>query len=133
VARSDTFVTDAEDVLAAAIGRADAMASQDEHHLRELLHPSFCWVSHKGDWFDLKSYLESNRGGSNKWHGQVLHDPDVRVVGDTAVLRCVVTDRVDVGTGQPETFTMPMTQTWVRESDRWLCHAGHAGPRLVGD
>jgi hypothetical protein len=77
VARSDTFVTDAEDVLAAAIGRADAMASQDEHHLWELLHPSFCWVSHKGDWFDLKSYLESNRGGSNKWHGQVLHDPDV--------------------------------------------------------
>jgi len=126
-------VTDADEVLAAAIGRAEAMASRDEHSLRELLHPSFCWVSHKGDWFDLESYLESNRGGSNKWYGQVLHDPDVRVVGDTAVLRCIVTDRVDVGTGQPETFTMPMTQTWVRESDRWLCLAGHAGPRLMGD
>jgi hypothetical protein len=23
-----------------------------------------------------------------------------------------------------------MTQTWVREDGRWLCLAGHTGPRL---
>lgn len=123
-------VTDSDDVLGAAQARASAMAGKDEARLRELLHPRFVWISHKGEWFDLDSYLDSNRRGSNTWHGQELRDAEVRVVGDTAVLRCIVVDRVDVGAGEPETFTMPMTQTWVREHGRWLCFAGHAGPRL---
>lgn len=106
------------------------MAGKDEACLRDLLHPRFVWISHRGEWFDLDSYLEANRRGANTWHGQELRDPEVRVVDDTAVLRCVVVDRVDVGTGHPETFVMPMTQTWVREHGRWLCLAGHAGPRL---
>lgn len=107
------------------------MAGKDEGRLRSLLHPSFSWISHKGDWFDLDSYLDSNRRGPNKWYGQELQDAEVRVVGDTAVLRCLVVDRVDVGAGEPETFVMPMTQTWIRENDRWLCLAGHAGPRMA--
>ena len=107
------------------------MAGKDEAELRRLLHPQFGWISHKGDWFDLESYLDSNRRGSNRWHGQELRDPTVRVVGDTAVLRCVVVDTVDVGTGQPETFVMPMTQTWARTADGWKCVAGHAGPRMA--
>ena len=106
------------------------MAGKNETRLRELLHPSFTWISHKGDWFDLESYLDSNRRGSNTWHGQELRDPEVRVVDETAVLRCIVVDTVDIGSGQPETYTMPMTQTWIRQGDQWLCLAGHAGPRL---
>jgi hypothetical protein len=54
----------------------------------------------------------------------------VAVVGDTAVLRCTAVDTVDVGGTGPQTFTMPMTQTWVRTQDGWRCLAGHAGPRL---
>ena len=47
----------------------------------------------------------------------------------TAVLRCQVVDRFDRGHG-PEEFRMPMTQVWVRHDDgRWVCLAGHAGPR----
>ena len=123
-------MADVDDVLSAAWQRAEAMADKDETRLRELLHPDFGWISHKGDWFDLESYLESNRRGSNTWHRQELRDAETRVVGDTGVLRCIVVDTVDVGSGRAEVFTMPMTQTWVRESGRWLCLAGHAGPRI---
>jgi hypothetical protein len=52
----------------------------------------------------------------------------VVVVGDTAVLRCIAVDRIEVD-GRPEVFRMPMTQTWVRSSGDWLCLAAHAGPR----
>ena len=63
-----------------------------------------------------------------RWHGQSLEDVRVVVVGDTAVLRCTAVDRM--GTDGPEVFRMPMTQTWVRSRDGWLCLAGHAGPRV---
>ncbi len=117
-------MSDSEDVIAAAQARAEAMAGKDDIRLRELLHPRFLWISHKGEWFDFDTYLQSNQHGPNAWFGQELHDPQVQVVGDTAVLRCVVEDRVDVGSGEPETFIMPMTQTWVRENGHWLCLAG---------
>lgn len=118
-------------VLAAAQQRAEALAGQDEDRLRELLHPDFCWISHKGEWFDRDSYLMSNHKGPNVWHGQELRAPEVRVVAETAVLRCLVVDTVDVGSGQPERFVMPMTQTWIRQDHRWVLLAGHAGPRLA--
>ena len=51
----------------------------------------------------------------------VLHDR-------TAVLRCLVVDKVDRGDG-PEAYEMPMTQVWVNHEGRWVCLAGHAGPR----
>lgn len=121
---------DTDDVFAMAVRRAEAMAGQDEDALRQLLHPDFCWISHKGKWFDLQSYLESNQRGSNRWHSQELRDPDVRVVGHSAVLRCIAIDCVDVRAGKPETFSMSMARTWVRQSGHWTCLAGHAGPWL---
>ena len=48
-------MSDIDDVLSAAWRRAEAMAGKDETRLRELLHPDFVWISHKGDWFDLES------------------------------------------------------------------------------
>ena len=122
-------VSDVDVVIAAANERAAALARQDEDALRRLLHPLFGWVSHRGDRYGLESYLDSNRAGATVWHGQELRDPAVTIVGSTAVLHCVVVDTVDVGDG-PETFVMPMTQTWVRTDDGWRCLAGHAGPRM---
>ena len=122
-------MTDADDVVACARRRAQALADADEAQLRALLHPDFAWISHRGQWFDLEGYVAANAGSPIRWHRQELHDPEVRVVGDTAVLRCRVTDTVDLGAG-PEPFVMPMTQTWVRTLDGWQCLAGHAGPRL---
>jgi Domain of unknown function (DUF4440) len=113
------------EVLAAAEERARALAGADETALRRLLHPDFGWTAHTGERFDLSSYLRSNLGGRTVWRAQTLRDPAVVVVGDTAVLTCLVTDEVERGT-----FTMPMTQTWVRTDGRWLLLAGHAGPRL---
>ena len=60
---------------------------------------------------------------------QTLHDVEVVVVGDTAVLRAEVVDVVEGDDGEPVTFQMPATQVWVRVSGDWLCLAGHAGPR----
>ena len=121
-----------DQVVAAALARADALASGDGEQLRSLLHPDFHWTSHLGEQFDRELYVASNTALSLTWNNQSLAGIAVIVVGDTAVLRCVVTDRVDHGRGI-ETFRMPMTQTWVQVDDRWLCLAGHAGPRLTDD
>jgi hypothetical protein len=124
------MVTVEEQVVAAAEGRAAALAANDAESLLGWLHPAFRWTSHTGAGFDRDSYVASNTSGSLRWNAQRLTEVEVVVVGDTAVLRCVVTDEVDGGQGAEE-FRMPMTQTWVRENERWLCLAGHAGPRLT--
>ena len=122
-------MSDADRVEAAALARADALASRDGEALRAVLHPRFVWTSHRGETFDLERYVDANTGAGSRWVAQALHDVRVIVVGATAVLVCLVVDDVESGDG-PEVFRMPMTQTWVREGDRWLCLAGHAGPRL---
>jgi ketosteroid isomerase-like protein len=120
-------VSDTDDVLAAAQDRANALVAGDAPTLRRLLHPDFHWISHTGAVFDLESYLRSNVGGPTRWHGQLLHDPQVIVAGDVAVLRCTVTDRVDSGDGEHE-YRMLMSQTWILDGAKWRCLAGHAGP-----
>ncbi|WP_166678822.1 nuclear transport factor 2 family protein [Kribbella voronezhensis] len=120
-----------DEVVAAALERADALARRDAERLLALLHPDFHWTSHRGEQFDRERYVASNTSGPLVWHTQVLTDIEVVVVaGDAAVLRCVVTDQVDSGSGV-ESFRMPMTQTWVLVAGRWVCLAGHAGPRLA--
>ena len=69
--------------------------------------------------------------GRLRWRAQRLEQPQVRVVGDAAVLRCSVTDIVTGADGAEVRAKMLMTQTWVRdETGGWVCLAGHAGPRL---
>ena len=119
----------AQQVLMAATARADALAAGDADRLRELLHRDFHWTSHRGEDFDRDAYVHSNTSGSNRWRSQTLHDPEVTVVGEVAVLRCTVVDCVDTGHGS-ERFRMPMTQVWIRTDAQWVCLAGHAGPRL---
>jgi hypothetical protein len=105
------------------------MGSGDTEGLRNLLHPAFSWISHKGEHFNRDAYLRSNTGGSTSWHGQELHQPEISVIDRTAVLTCVVTDDVSIQNHR-RTFRMPMTQVWVNEGDRWLLLAGHAGPLM---
>jgi hypothetical protein len=118
-----------EEVLAAAVARADALARRDAVALRGHLHPLFYWTSHRGETFDRDAYIRRNTAGELCWHSQTLEDVEVTVVGDTAVLRCLVVDDVE-RSGHRETFRMPMTQTWVRVGGGWTCLAGHAGPSL---
>jgi hypothetical protein len=122
---------DAADVLDAAHARARALADADEQGLRDLLHPAFGWISHAGAWFDRDAYVAANCRGGTRWLGQEIREPRVAVVGDIAVLRCLVVDTVEGGASRPETFVMPITQTWIRADGRWRCLAGHAGPRLA--
>jgi len=121
-------VTPEDAVLAAAVARADALARGDADALRARLHPLFGWTSHRGDVFDRETYVRRNTGGDVRWHGQALEDVRVVVVGDTAVLRGTAVDRIEAD--GPQVFRMPMTQTWIRSGDGWLCLAGHAGPRV---
>ncbi|MET9242831.1 nuclear transport factor 2 family protein [Nonomuraea sp. NPDC003709] len=122
-----------QEVIAAALERADALAGGDPDRLRRLLHPDFHWTSHLGEQFDREDYVRSNTAGATTWKKQSLTDAEVVVVGQqVAVLRCVAADDVVSGESVRSTFRMPMTQTWVNEGDRWLCLAGHAGPRLKG-
>jgi hypothetical protein len=123
------MVTVQDEVLAAAERRAAVLASGDERALRVLLHSDFAWTSHTGEQFDLESDLASNLGCRTRWHGQVLRDPSIIVVGSAAVLRCTVADSVTTTKGREE-FEMPMTQTWVWSDAGWQCLAGHAGPRV---
>ena len=121
-------MTDAEDVEAAAAARAEALARRDGPALRAVLHPRFVWTSHRGEVFDVDRYVAANSGTGSRWLGQTLNDVRVMVVGSTAVLVSLVVDEVE-SDGRAELFRMPVTQTWVREGERWLCLAGHAGPR----
>jgi hypothetical protein len=121
---------DAAQVLAAARERASALADGDTERLTALLHPEFHWTSHVGETYDRTEYVRRNTQGHPVWRSQELATTEVDVVGQTAVLRADVTDVVLTELGEPATFRMPMTQVWVRDRDRWLCLAGHAGPRL---
>jgi ketosteroid isomerase-like protein len=123
-------VTPEDEVLAAAAARADALARGDADALRARLHPLFGWTSHRGDTFDRETYVRRNAGGTTHWYGQALEDVRLVVIGDTAVLRCTAVDRIEVD-GRPEVFRMPMTQTWVRSGEGWVCLAGHAGPPVA--
>jgi hypothetical protein len=119
-----------EEVLTAAQARATALAAGDVTALRELLHPAFGWVSHRGDVFDREQYIAANTGPSGTcWREPHLTDVDIVVVEQTAVLRAVVTDTVITAAGE-QRLRMPVTQTWVRDGGSWRCLAGHAGPRL---
>jgi hypothetical protein len=51
-------------------------------------------------------------------------------VGDTAVLRTVVTDVVVDAEAEDAEFRMPVTQIWICNHGTWQCLARHAGPRL---
>ncbi len=121
---------DAREVVSAARDRARALASGDAVRLEQLLHERFTWTSHVGETFDRSEYVRRNTEGGVAWLAQDLVDPEVVVVGDTAVLRAEVADQVRAGDGDVETFRMPVTQVWVRAGDAWVCLAGHVGPRL---
>jgi hypothetical protein len=120
-----------DEVLGAARARGAALAAGDPARLGGLLHAQFRWTSHTGESFDKTSYVQANTGGRTVWRMQDLGDPRVIVVGGTAVLTTIVTDRVESATG-PRDFRMPITQVWVDGDDGWRCLCGHAGPRLEG-
>ena len=119
----------AREVLEAAHARARALADADGAALWALLHPDFVWTSHRAERFDRRTYVEANTANGITWHHQDLRGAEVRVVGDTAVLCATVVDDVTI-LDTRATYEMPVTQTWVRSGDGWLCLAGHAGPRL---
>ena len=121
----------AGEVLAAARARADALAAGDRAALGRLLHPQFRWTTHRGAVLDRDAYLAGNVDGGLTWRSQRLDDVDVQVAEDrVAVLTAWVTDLV-VRDGEPQTFRMRLTQTWLRTGDGWVCLAGHAGPTSV--
>ena len=119
-----------EEVLAAAESRAAALAGGDAERLTDLLHEDFRWTAHVGDTYDRAEYIRRNTEGHTVWRSQTLVDPEVVVVGETAVLYAEVHDVVRSDRDASETFRMPMTQVWVRSGNNWKCLAGHAGPRL---
>ncbi len=120
---------DVRAVLAAAERRAEALAAGDVEVLTELMHPSLQWTTFTGQVLSREQYIAGNAGGDLTWRSQRLDDPVVVVVGDTAVLTALVTDEV-TKEGQDATFTLRLTQTWVRAESGWQCLAGHAGPEV---
>lgn len=125
-------MSEQDDVLTAVTRRAEALARRDGPELLSLLHPQFVWTSHTGELFDRDRYVDANVGGSIVWLRQDITDTNVCVVADTAVVRCRVTDVVNTGVGL-RAFVMPVTQTWLRNDQGWLCLAGHAGPLISTD
>jgi len=119
----------AEQVLRAASERATALADGNGPRLTELLHEDFRWTSHLGETYGRDEYVRRNTQGQTVWRSQDLGEPEVVVVGDTAVLLAEVTD-VIVKDGDELTFRMRVTQVWVRRNEGWMCLAGHAGPRV---
>jgi ketosteroid isomerase-like protein len=119
-----------QEVIEAAESRAVALAIGDAERLTELLHEDFRWTSHVGDTYDRAEYIRRNTEGHTVWRSQTLVNPEVVVVGETAVLYAEVHDVVRSAGDESEAFRMPMTQVWVHTGRKWKCLAGHAGPRL---
>ena len=117
-------------VFAAARVRAVALVTGDQDTLRNLLHPEFQWTGDDGVQMDRDSYVETFTSGDLRWRHQRLLDPEVVVVGDTAVLFCTVDHDLEGPQGR-DCFRRRMSQTWVRDRDQWRCLAAHAGHRLT--
>jgi ketosteroid isomerase-like protein len=122
--------TAADEVLAAARERADALVRGDVERLRRVLHPDLRWTTHRGEVLDRERYVAGNTAGPLAWLGQRLHDVELAVVGATAVLVAVVEDDVERD-GVRQTFRLRLTLTWVRDERGWTCLAGHAGPPVA--
>jgi ketosteroid isomerase-like protein len=72
-----------------------------------------------------EALIAGNVRGPLIWRGQRLADVRLAVEADVAVLAAVVHDEVSRD-GQDQTFTLRLTQTWVRTAEGWRCLAGHA-------
>ena len=116
-------------MFAAAKVRAVALATADTETLLRLHHPDFRWISESGDQLDRESYVETYTSGHIRWRRQTLTDPDVVLVGGTAVLWCTVEHELVTPEGV-EQLKRRMTQTWAYGAEGWRCLAGHAGHRL---
>ena len=116
-------------MLDAARARAAALVARDADLLRELLHPRLRWTTFRGEVLDRDAYVAANTAGALRWLGQTFEDVEIAVVGDAAVLGAVVLDEVERD-GTRLSFRLRLTQTWTRESGRWRCLAGHAGPEV---
>jgi ketosteroid isomerase-like protein len=112
-------------VLDAAEQRARALVAGDADALRALHHPALRWTTYRGDVLDRESYVRGNTEGELRWIEQRLEEVGVVVEGETAVLTAAVVDEVERD-GRRETFRLRLTQTWVRDGDRWVVLAGHA-------
>ena len=120
---------DIQQVLEAAARRAAALTAGTRTPCVRLMHPSLRWTTFTGDVMSRDQYIAGNTGDRLRWRSQRLADVDVVVVADTAVLTALVTD--DSGAMVDETFTLRLTQAWVRAEGKWQCLAGHAGPEVA--
>jgi hypothetical protein len=121
-------VNQADEVLMVAEMRASALVAREPDRLRRLLHSEFRWTSHLGERLDREGYVRVTTR-EVRWVKQRLEDPEVTVVGDTAILLCTAHDTV-VRDGVEHEVRVPVTQVWVRAHKSWVCLAGHAGPVL---
>jgi ketosteroid isomerase-like protein len=121
------MASDKQEAIAAAERRAAALARGDTAELRQPMHRHLRWTTHVGAVLDRDAYIAGNTDGSLVWREQRLEQPEVSVVGDTAILTAVVVDEVERD-GERQTFRLRLTQTWVREAGAWQCIGGHAGP-----
>jgi ketosteroid isomerase-like protein len=122
MAGKDAVVTE---VLDAARRRADALAAGDAGALRQLMHPDLLWTTYRGEVLGYEEYTAGNTDGTLHWRGQRLDDVRIAVAGNTAVLTALVQDDVRRD-GRDRTFTLRLTQTWVRDAEGWRCLGGHA-------
>jgi ketosteroid isomerase-like protein len=119
-----------DEVLAAAERRAKALRERDAAALRALHHEQLRWTTHRGAVLDRDAYVAANTQGDLVWRDQRLEDVQVTVAGDAAVLTARVVDEVERA-GEPQTFSLRLTQAWVRGPGGWVCLAGHAGPAVT--
>ena len=114
-----------DEVTAAALRRAAALADADVAALRLLMHPGLQWTTLRGEVLGYEDYIAGNTSGDLRWRAQRLADVKVTVAGDAAVLTAAVTDEVSRH-GSDNVFRLRLTLTWVRTPQGWRCLAGHA-------
>jgi len=119
-------VNQADEVLMVAEMRAAALVAGEPDRLRRLLHPGLGWTTRSGERLDREGYVRRHTR-ELRWVRQRLEDPEVTVVGDTAILLCTAHDTF-VQDGAEQDRRALVTEVWVRSHKAWVCLAGHEGP-----
>lgn len=94
----------------------DAELTDDRPTLEELLHDDFLSIGPKGFLLDKRQWID--RHEFFVYHELQVEEMDVRMFGDTALVRCVQRNHAD-SSGRDVRIATRVSQTWVRDDGAW--------------
>ena len=109
-------MTDLDDVRQAQRRFDDAERSDDRATLAALIHADFASIGPKGFVLDKEQWI--SRHDFFRYHELDVSEQDVRLFGDTAIVRNVQRNHAD-SSGHEVRVNTRVSQVWIRDADGW--------------